>query len=111
MRQWVDDFSDGRAGRRLRKELNDSLFRGWLIQRGYAVDAEMDSLDEWSDRLPMDKFDVRPSIQVTRSWQYSDAVARDRTGQLTAEVRDAINRLLSALDEPQLHDLTQPYAD
>ncbi|MEH3137686.1 MAG: hypothetical protein PGN30_22095 [Mycolicibacterium neoaurum] len=54
----------------------------------------------------MEKFDVRPSIQVTRSWQYTDAVTRDRTGQLTAEVRDAINRLLSALDEPKLHDLT-----
>ncbi len=47
---------------------------------------------------------ARPSIQVTRSWQYTDAVTRDRTGQLTAEVRDAINRLLSALDEPQLLD-------
>jgi hypothetical protein len=111
VRQWVDDFADGRAGRRPRKELNDSRFRGWLIQRGYAVDAEMGSLDEWSDRLPMEKFDVRPSIQVTRSWQYTEAVARDRTGQVTAEVRDATNRLLSALDEPQLHDLTPPYAD
>lgn len=111
VRQWIDDFSDSRAGRRPRKELNDSLFRDWLIQRGYATDTEMGSLDEWSDRLPMDKFDVRPSIHVTRSWQYADAVARDRTGQLTAEVRDAINRLLAALDEPQLHDLTPQYAD
>lgn len=106
VRQWVEDFSDSRAGRRPRKVLNNSVFRKWLIQRSYASDAEMGSLDEWSDRLPMDKFDVRPSIQVTRSWQYADAVARDLTGQLTAEVRDAINCLLSALDEPQLHDLT-----
>ncbi|MGE2835435.1 hypothetical protein [Mycobacterium sp. SMC-4] len=106
VRQWVEDFSDGRAGRRPRKELNDRAFREWILQRGYATNAEMGSLDQWSDRLPMDKFDVRPSIQVTRSWQYADAVARDRTRQLTAEVRDAINTLLAALDEPQLHDLT-----
>lgn len=103
VRQWVEDFADGRAGRRPRKELNNKTFRKWLIQRGYATEAEMGSLDEWSSRLPMDKFDVRPSIQVTRSWQYDDAITRDRTGQLTAEVRDAINRLLTALDEPQLH--------
>jgi Ni,Fe-hydrogenase III small subunit len=70
----------------------------------------MGGLDEWADRLPMDKFDVRPSIQVTRSGQYADAVARDRTGQLTAEVRDAINRLLAALDEPQLHGITSSTA-
>ena len=37
--------------------------------------------------------------------EYAEAVTRDHTGQLTAEVREAINRLLSALDEPQLHDL------
>ena len=104
--QWVEDFADGRAGRRPRKELNSKTFRRWLIQRGYATEPEMTSLNEWSSRLPMDKFDIRPSIQVTRSWRYDDAVKRDRTGQLTAEVRDAINRLLTALDEPQLHDLT-----
>ena len=35
----------------------------------------MDSLDEWETQLPMDKFDIRPSIQVTRSWKFADAVA------------------------------------
>ena len=35
----------------------------------------MDSLDEWETQLPMDQFDIRPSIQVTRSWQFADAVA------------------------------------
>ena len=68
VRQWIADSSDSRAGRRPRKELNDGLSREWLIQRGYASYAEMSSSDEWSDRLPMDKFDVRPSIQVTRTW-------------------------------------------
>jgi hypothetical protein len=53
----------------------------------------------------MDKFDVRPSIEITRSWQFEDAVARDSTGQLTAEVHDAINQILAALDEPHLEDM------
>jgi len=43
----------------------------------------MESLDGWANKLPMEKFDVRPSIQVTRSWQLADVV-RDRTGQLIA---------------------------
>jgi hypothetical protein len=65
----------------------------------------MESLDEWADKLAMDHFDVRPSIQVTRSWQFTDAVARDSTGQFTTEVHDAINQILVALGEKQLEDI------
>ena len=86
-------------------DLKDPIFRQWLVERGYASESEMESLDEWADKLPMDKFDVRPSIQVTRSWQFADAVARDSTGQFTAEVHEAINQVLAALDEPQLEDI------
>lgn len=32
---------------------------------------------EWADKLPMDHFDIRPSIQVTRPWQLADAVAQE----------------------------------
>jgi hypothetical protein len=65
----------------------------------------MESLDEWAHKLPMDKFDIRPSIQVMRSWQFADAVGRDRTDQLTAEVHEAIYEVLAALDEPRLEDI------
>ena len=65
----------------------------------------MESLDEWEKHLPMDKFDVRPSIQVTRSWQFADAIARDTTDQFTIEVHDAINQILAALDEPELENI------
>jgi hypothetical protein len=103
--QWIEDFSDRRAGRRPRDDLKDPSFRQWLVERGYASESEMESLDEWANKLPMDKFDVRPSIQVTRSWQFTDAVARDSTGQFTAEVHKAINQILAALDEPKLEDI------
>jgi len=105
VKQWVKDFHNNRAGRRPRDELKDPNFRQWLIKRRYAEKSEMESLDEWANKLPMDKFDVRPSIQVTRSWQFADAVARDSAGKLTLEVRDAINQILAALDEPNLEDI------
>ncbi|WP_163726852.1 hypothetical protein [Mycobacterium gallinarum] len=105
VRQWVKDFHDHRAGRRPREDVNDPEFRHWLVEHKYAIQAEMESLDEWANKLPMDHFDIRPSIQVTRSWQLADAVARDSTGQLTAEVHDAINEVLAALDEPRLEDI------
>jgi hypothetical protein len=81
------------------------MFRHWLVERKYASEDEMESLDEWAKKLPMDKFDIRPSIQVTRSWQLPDTVARDSTGQFTTEVNDAINQVLAALDEPGLEDM------
>ncbi|MEO3757307.1 hypothetical protein ABGB19_03320 [Mycobacterium sp. B14F4] len=105
VRQWVNDFHGHRAGRRPREDVNDPKFRHWLVERKYAIENEMESLDEWADKLPMDHFDIRPSIQVTRSWQWADAVARDTTGQLTKEVSDAINQVLLALGEPQLEDI------
>ena len=109
MQQWIEDFQDQRAGRRPQEDIKEPRFRQWLVQRGYATESEMERLDEWADKLPMYPFDIRPSIQVTRSWQLADAVAQDSTGQFIAEVREAINQVLAALDEPQLEDI-QPHS-
>ena len=109
MQQWIEDFQDQRVGRRPREDVKDPSFRQWLTERGYASASEMESLDEWANKLPMDKFDVRPSIQVRRSWQFTDAAARDSTGQFTTEIHDAINQISVALDEPQLEDI-QPHS-
>ncbi|OBF33271.1 hypothetical protein A5724_19585 [Mycobacterium sp. ACS1612] len=111
VKQWIEDFHEKRAGRRPREQVDDPEFRQWLVERKYASSDEIDSLDEWANKLPMDHFDIRPSIQVTRSWQFADAVARDSTGQLTAEVRAAINQLLTALDEPHLEDMQHKAAN
>lgn len=107
IRQWVQDFHDHRAGRRPREDVNDPAFRSWLVERNYASESEMTELDEWAEKLPMDKFDIRPSIQVTHSWHLPDAIVRDRTDQLVAEVRESINQVLSALDQPQLEEMQE----
>ena len=39
---------------------------------------------------------------MTRSWQLADAIARDRRNEFVTEVRAAIDRVLSALGEPEL---------
>lgn len=108
IRQWLDDFKNNRAGRRPREEIKSESFRSWLVQRNYASESELESLDEWADKLPMEKFDVRPSIQLTRSWRWADAVVQDKAGKLIAEVQRSIDEALLALDEPRLGDLQHP---
>jgi hypothetical protein len=45
----------------------------------------------------------RPGIQVTRAWVYDDAVRLDSDGEaLIRQVREALNQIMAALDEPQL---------
>lgn len=64
--------------------------------------SELASLDTRRDTLPRDHFDIRPSAQVMRSWRLADATARDARPEFVAEVREAIDRVLCALDEPKL---------
>jgi hypothetical protein len=91
-----------RAGRRPPEDIDDPSFRRWLIERRYASTSELASLDAWRDTLPRDHFDIRPSVQVMRSWQLTDTIARDRRREFVIEVREAIDQVLSALDEPKL---------
>jgi hypothetical protein len=102
LRQCIHDFHDQRPGRRPREELDDTGFRRWLIQRRYASESELATLDAWRDALPRNHFDIRPSVEVTRSWQLADAIVRDRRNEFVTEVRAAIDRVLSALGEPEL---------
>jgi hypothetical protein len=102
LRQWIDDFRDQRPGRRPREVLDDTGFRHWLVLRRYASESELATLDAWRNALPRDHFDIRPSVEVTRYWQLADAIARDRRNEFVTEVRAAIDRVLSALGEPEL---------
>ncbi len=105
LRQCIDDFRDHRPGRRPREDLDDKSFRRWLIQRRYASESELATLDVWRDALPRDHFDIRPSVEVTRSWRLADAVARDRRNEFVIEVCAAIDLILSVLGEPKLRAL------
>jgi hypothetical protein len=76
-----------------------------IAQVFHALDADLDRLCE----LSFDALTTQERLRITRSWQFTDAVARDSKGQLTAEVHDAINQILAALGEPRLEDI-QPHS-
>jgi hypothetical protein len=102
VRQWVDDVA-GHAGERTRETLTQSTFRSWMLRRGYATKKDMPSLDAWLKTRPAGiKFHIRPSVQIMRRWKLKSAIAKDRDGQLGAQVKIAINQMLKALDEPNL---------
>ena len=110
VRQWIDDFRDQRPGRRRRAQLDDRGFRRWLIKRRYAAESELATLDAWRNALLRDHFDIRPSIEVTRSWQLAEAIVHVRRNEFVTEVRAAIDRVLSALGEPELKVLQRTWA-
>jgi hypothetical protein len=102
--QWIDDFREGCAGGRTIDEVADPSFFRWLVERGYAHDSEQGSLTDWLNSKPSRiQVHIRPGIQVLRTWPESDAFTHRRNGQFVTEVREAINRVLSALDEPTLN--------
>jgi O-acetyl-ADP-ribose deacetylase len=106
VRQWIDDIRFGRAGGRTRQHLQDLSFRRWLLDRGYADDDEISTLDGWLSGLsPGIQFHIRPSIEIVRTWQSKDAPAQGRTGEFVAEVRDATDQVLLALGEPAINAL------
>ncbi|MCV7245297.1 hypothetical protein H7J83_21635 [Mycobacterium mantenii] len=103
LRQWIDDLHDGRAGGRTRDQLADPSFREWLVQRAYADDADLASLDVWiNEQSPKRQFHIRPSVQIQRTWPMAEAIGLDREGVFIAEVRGVINQIFGALGEQRL---------
>ncbi|OBG21763.1 hypothetical protein A5765_21695 [Mycolicibacterium celeriflavum] len=79
------------------------------MERGYATESETPTLDSWlNDHPTVKQFFIRPGVQVLRTWVVTDTVSPERRSEFVAEVRDAINQVLSALGEPKLSAL-QPY--
>jgi hypothetical protein len=106
VRQWIADFRGGRAGARSRQEVEDPSFRRWLAESGYATKSELATLDDWLNSHPtVEQFFIRPGVQVRRTLSLADVVAPDRRNEFVAEVREAIDRVLSALGEPKLSAL------
>ncbi|WP_136246138.1 hypothetical protein [Mycobacterium intracellulare] len=106
IRRWIDDIPRGRANARSRQDIEDTDFRRWLVERGLAHDDELPTLDNWLDDHPTVKqFFIRPGVQILRTWPLTDRAAENRSRELVSEVRDAIDRVLSALHEPQLSTL------
>jgi hypothetical protein len=52
------------------------------------------------DRIGRRDVHLRPSLEVTRSWPWAQAVDLDERGAMTSDVRTAVAEVLSALGEP-----------
>jgi hypothetical protein len=103
VRQWIDDYRDGRAGGRSREQIDYPSFRTWLVGRGYARPDELGTLDEWLNELSAGiQFHIRPGAEIMRMWVTADALAPERTTKFAGDVRTAIDRMLAALGEPRL---------
>ncbi|ORB68784.1 toll/interleukin-1 receptor domain-containing protein [Mycolicibacterium tusciae] len=107
VRQWTDDLRDGRAGGRTKEQLRAPEFRHWLVERTYANKSDLPSLDDWlNDRPAGTQLHIRPSVEIRRSWQLTDAITSDAVGDFIGEVRAAIDRVLAALGEPILDQIS-----
>lgn len=104
-RQWVIDVEH--AGQRDRKQIKSKSFQDWLVKRRYATKKDLDRLDTWlKQKSPRQKFHLRPSVQIVRSWRLEQAVTLDAQGRLSDEVKRSIDEILRALDEPPLDKLS-----
>jgi hypothetical protein len=74
----------------------------WLLERGYASEPDRVRLDPFLNALGRRFAHLRPSLHVSRSWDWSEAERLDDEGLLPGEIHDALNRVLGLLGEPQL---------
>jgi len=101
--QWTADLGHHGAGMRTKAQLKSAAFRKWILDRGYADEADMADLRVWLDtKKPTTKFQIRPGMELKRSWPIKDATELDRSGDLLKEVHSAIDDALTALNEPTL---------
>jgi hypothetical protein len=80
----------------------------WLLERGYASEHDTARLDPFLHALGRRFAHLRPSIHVSHSWTWDEAERLDDEGLLPGEIRDALNRVLGLLGEPQVGLVLQP---
>lgn len=72
----------------------------WLKERGYAGAEDDQYLDDYLHGLGHRDAHLRPGLEVLRLWPWPDAVELDDRRLLTAEIKDAVTEILTALQEP-----------
>lgn len=108
VRQWVEDVGQ-HAGGRSHNDIADKSFRQWLLKRHYATNQDIAGLGKWLDaRAPGMQLHIRPSVQVQRSWSLTQAIKLDQKNQFAPQVKQAIESMLAALDQPALEKLPKP---
>ena len=81
----------------------------WLLVEGYADEDDRQQLEQVLTAAGARPLQMRPGIQIARNWKYEDALALDETpSALAAEVRDALNTMLRALDEQPVDPDARP---
>jgi hypothetical protein len=74
----------------------------WLLQRGYACERDAERLDPFLRALGRRFAHLRPSMHVACSWSWAQAERLEDEGRLVGEIRDSVNAVLAALEEPLL---------
>jgi hypothetical protein len=105
-RRWEgEDWSQ--VGAHHRDSIRTELWP-WLLERGYASEQDAERLDPFLRALGRRFAHLRPSMHVTRSWSWSEAERLEDGGRLVPEIRDAVNAVLGALEEPPVQMLSTP---
>lgn len=99
-RRWEgEDWSH--VGAHHRNSIRGELWP-WLLEHGYASECDAERLDPFLRALGRRFAHLRPSMHVARSWSWSEAERLEDEGRLVGEIRDAVNAVLGALEEPLL---------
>jgi hypothetical protein len=97
-----------RVGAHHRNHVREDLWP-WLLERGYASEQDGERIEPFLRALGRRFAHLRPSMHVSRSWDWAEAERLDDEGLLAGEIHDALNRVLALLDEPLLA-VTAPVA-
>jgi hypothetical protein len=90
-----------RVGAHHRNHVREDLWP-WLLERGYASERDGERIEPFLRALGRRFAHLRPSMHVSRSWDWAEAERLDDEGLLAGEIHDALNRVLALLDEPLL---------
>jgi hypothetical protein len=90
-----------RVGAHHRNHVREDLWP-WLLERGYASERDGERIEPFLRALGRRFAHLRPSMHVSRSWEWSEAERLDDEGLLAGEIHAALNRVLALLDEPLL---------
>jgi hypothetical protein len=74
----------------------------WLLERGYASESDHARLEPFLHALGRRFAHLRPTIHVSRSWEWAQAERLDDEGKLPSEIHKALNRVLGLLEEPSI---------
>ncbi|HSZ69202.1 MAG TPA: hypothetical protein VK756_02460 [Solirubrobacteraceae bacterium] len=74
----------------------------WLLKRRYASKRDLPRVEAFLRTLGRRHAHLRPSMHIARVWPFAQATALDDDGLLATQIRDAINHILTILQEPRL---------